>query len=142
MCGLITLATNQQQRQESNSKKGLEWSEPKSILGCFGCETHAHIPNARRTIENKSCMCVQHGMTDESNGYRCLQICSLLPYDYMAVLKMSVAKHKEIIHKEELEIKLDRRGHEHDADINDEEGKVDSEASDAVRDSRDKSCKS
>lgn len=57
-------------RQESNSKKGLEWSEPKSILGCFGCETHAHIPNARRTIENKSCMCVQHGMTDESNGYR------------------------------------------------------------------------
>lgn len=48
----------------------------------------------------------------------------------------------DVSHKEELEIKLNRRGHEHDADINEEEGKVDSEASDAVRDSRDKSCKS
>lgn len=49
------------------------WSGVKPYvehLRVFGCITHAHVPDARRTkLQNKSRSCVLFGMSAESKGY-------------------------------------------------------------------------
>nr|KYP50278.1 Retrovirus-related Pol polyprotein from transposon TNT 1-94 [Cajanus cajan] len=62
-----TLAVKNQMPEEA-------WSGVKPSVEhfrVFGCVTHVHVPDARRTkLENKSCKCVLLGMSEESKGYR------------------------------------------------------------------------